>query len=110
MSHGLRCSPEKAAKSAEKYREIFAEEVIGRFDDALLPRNVRSRLVYDEPKFRGYEVVMDVFPDVIAYGILLVPKGINAGERRPVLAGHRKMGRSLTVLGQALTTGPKRRI
>ena len=28
---------------------------------------------------------MDVFPDVIAYGILLVPKGIKEGERRPVV-------------------------
>jgi hypothetical protein len=30
-------------------------------------------------------VLMDVFPDVIAYGILLVPKGIAPGERRPVV-------------------------
>ena len=28
---------------------------------------------------------MDVFPDVIAYGILLLPKGIKEGERRPVV-------------------------
>ena len=40
---------------------------------------------YDEPKYTGYEVVMDVFPDVIAYGILLLPKGIKDGEKRPVV-------------------------
>ena len=28
---------------------------------------------------------MDVWPDVIATGILLVPKGIKPGERRPVV-------------------------
>ena len=28
---------------------------------------------------------MDVFPDVIAYGILLLPKGIKEGEKRPVV-------------------------
>ena len=39
----------------------------------------------DEAAYTGYEVVMDVFPDVIAYGILLMPKGIKPGEKRPVV-------------------------
>ena len=72
-------------KTVEPYREFFANEVIGKFDLAPLPPNVRSRRIYDEPKFTGYEVVMDVFPDVIAYGILLLPKGIKDGEKRPVV-------------------------
>ena len=29
--------------------------------------------------------MLDVWPGVFAYGILLVPKGIPAGERRPVV-------------------------
>ena len=78
-------SPEAFARTIEPYRKAFRDEVIGRFDDPLLPPNVRSRKVYDEPKYTGYEVVLDVFPDVIAYGILLVPKGIKEGERRPVV-------------------------
>ena len=79
-------SPEAYAKTVEPYREIFATEVIGRFDlEPLLPPNVRSRKVYDEPKYTGYEVVMDVLPDVIAYGILLLPKDIKDGEKRPVV-------------------------
>ena len=78
-------SPAAYAKSVEPYREFFASEVIGTFDLAPLPPNVRSRQIYDEPKLTGYEVVMDVFPDVIAYGILLVPKGIKPGEKRPVV-------------------------
>jgi len=73
------------AETVETYREFFANEVIGRFDLKLLPPNVRSRRIYDEPKLRGYEVVMDVWPDVIAYGVLLVPKGIAEGEKRPVV-------------------------
>jgi dienelactone hydrolase len=73
------------AKTIEPYREIFADEIIGRFDLKPLAPNVRSRQIYDEPKFRGYEVVMDVFPDVIAYGILLLPKGIAEDEKRPVV-------------------------
>jgi cephalosporin-C deacetylase-like acetyl esterase len=72
-------------KSVEPYRDQFANEVIGRFDRALLPPDVRSRRVFDESKYTGYEVVMDVFPDVIAYGILLLPNGIKPGEKRPVV-------------------------
>jgi hypothetical protein len=59
--------------------------VDGRFDLPLLPANPRSRLVYDEPKYLGYEVVLDVWPDVTAYGILLLPKDLKPGERRPVV-------------------------
>ena len=44
-----------------------------------LPANPRTRLIYDEPKFRGYEVVLDVWSDVFAYGILLVPKNLQPG-------------------------------
>jgi hypothetical protein len=29
--------------------------------------------------------VLDVFPDVIAYGILLLPKNLKEGEKRPVV-------------------------
>ena len=76
---------EKFKKTVEWYREYFYEDVIGKFDYDLLPPNVRSRLTYDEAKYAGYEVVMDVFSDVIAYGILLVPKDIAQGERRPVV-------------------------
>jgi dienelactone hydrolase len=72
-------------RTIEPYRTAFRDDVIGRFDDPLLPPDPRSRKVFDEPKYEGYEVVLDVWPDVIAYGILLVPKGIKEGERRPVV-------------------------
>ena len=78
-------SLDKYKDSVSTYRDFFRDEVIGRIEDAPLPPDVRSRLVYDEPKYRGYEVVMDVFPDVIAYGILLLPKDLNEGEKRPVV-------------------------
>ena len=78
-------SPEAFRRSAERYRNFFYQEVIGRFDEPLLPANPRSRVKYDEPKWTGYEVVLDVFPDVFAYGILLLPKDLKPGERRPVV-------------------------
>lgn len=72
-------------ESTQSYRDYFYREVIGKFDDPRLPFNPRTRRVYDEEKWVGYEVVLDVFPDVMAYGILCVPKGIVEDERRPVV-------------------------
>lgn len=71
--------------STESYRDHFYNEVIGRFDEPRLPPNPRTRPIYDEPHYTGYEVTLDVFPDVFAAGILLVPKNLSAGERRPVV-------------------------
>ena len=78
-------SPETFAASNQWYRNYFAEEVVGRFDEPLLPPNVRTRKTYDEEKWVGYEVVLDVFPDVIAYGLLLLPRDLKPGEQRPVV-------------------------
>ena len=78
-------SPEKFAASAQLYREQFYTEVIGKFDEPVLPFNAHSRKTYDTAAFTGYEVTLDVYPGVFAYGVLLVPKNIKAGERRPVV-------------------------
>ena len=72
-------------KSIQDYRRIFRDEVIGWFRDERLPPNARSRPIYDAPEWTGHEVVLDVYPDVIAYGILLLPKDLVPGERRPVV-------------------------
>jgi dienelactone hydrolase len=78
-------SVEKYKQSVEQYRKIFAEDVIGKFDEKPLQFNTRTRKAYDEEKWTGYEVVLDVFPDVIAYGVLLLPKDLKPGEKRPVV-------------------------
>jgi dienelactone hydrolase len=78
-------SAEKFAESAVWYREFFYNEVIGRFDDRLLPPHPRTRKSYEGQNWTGYEVVLDVFPEVIAYGVLLVPNDIKPGQRRPVV-------------------------
>jgi dienelactone hydrolase len=78
-------SPESWRESCRGYRDYLWDEVIGRFPPPSLPGNPRSRLIYDEPKYHGYEIVLDVWPDVFASGILLVPKDVQPGERRPVV-------------------------
>ena len=93
-------SVEAFEKSSEWYRDFFASEVIGRFDDPLLPANPRSRKAYETDKWTGYEVVLDVFPDVFAYGLLLIPKDLKDGERRPVVVcQHGLEGRPQDTIG-----------
>ncbi|MCE9564243.1 MAG: dienelactone hydrolase family protein [Planctomycetes bacterium] len=72
-------------KSTEWYREYFHTEVIGKLPEPTIPLNPRTRQVYDEPTWTGYEVMLDVYPDVFAEGILLLPKGMKPGEKRPVI-------------------------
>ena len=78
-------TPERWKESTKSQRDFIWEEVIGRLPAPSVAANPRSRLIYDEPKFRGYEVTLDVWPDVFAYGILLLPKDLKPGERRPVV-------------------------
>ena len=78
-------SVEAYEKSADHYREIFRKDVIGEFDQPLMEFNARSRKSWDTEKWTGHEVVLDVFPDVFAYGVLLLPKDLKPGEKRPVV-------------------------
>lgn len=71
--------------SIEPYRQKFRDEVIGAFDLPVLPPNSRSRKSWETDRWIGYEVLLDVWPDVVAYGVLLVPKDLREDERRPVV-------------------------
>ena len=66
-------------------KAYFWDEVIGRCPVPDVPANPRTRLLYDEPNWKGYEVVLDVWKDVFAYGILLLPNDLQPGEQRPVV-------------------------
>lgn len=92
-------SVEAYETSVEAYRDIFRKDVIGEFEQPLLPFNARSRKSWDTEKWTGHEVVLDVFPDVIAYGILLLPKDLKPGEKRPVVVcQHGLEGRPTDVI------------
>ena len=84
-SRAVATTPDEWRKTTRPLRDSIWSEVIGRLPDPSMPANPRTRLLYDTPKFSGYEVMLDVWPDVFAYGILLVPKGIKPGEHRPVV-------------------------
>ncbi len=79
-------SPERWQETTKGLHDHFYNAVIGRFDVPLAAPNPRTRVLYDQPKWTGYEVQLDVFaPDVFAYGILLWPKNMAPGEKRPVV-------------------------
>ncbi len=77
------CLTVRASRHDDRNR--FWSELIGKLPAASVPPNPRSRPILDEPKWTGHEVVLDVHPDVFAFGVLLVPKGLKPGERRPVV-------------------------
>ena len=78
-------SPARWKETTQFYRNYIWDEVIGRLPAPNVEAKPRTRQIYDTPRFRGYEVVLDVWPGVYASGILLVPKDLKPGERRPVV-------------------------
>jgi dienelactone hydrolase len=87
------------AESVDKFRDDFRDEMLGSFGDRLQPANPRTRKIYDREKWTGYEVVLDVFPDVFAWGVLLLPKDLKPGEQRPVIVcQHGRNGLPKTVI------------
>ncbi len=68
-----------------KLRDRLWDDVIGRFPPASEPIGARTAKILDEPKFIGYAVRLEVWPDVFASGVLLLPKDLKPGERRPVV-------------------------
>ncbi|MEW4570283.1 hypothetical protein AB1L88_20645 [Tautonia sp. JC769] len=84
-SQADRSSPDAWLASTADLREAFREELIGQIPAATEPLEPRSIKVLDEENFEGYAVEIPVLPDVVASGILLLPKDLAEGEKRPVV-------------------------
>jgi dienelactone hydrolase len=98
-------SAEKFIEGAKRFRERFRDEAMGRFDEPLLPFNARARVVKATEKWTAYDVVLDVYPELFAWGLLVLPKDLKAGERRPVVVcQHGRNGLPRNLL-DAHTTG-----
>lgn len=94
-------SLEAFEESVAPYRETFAKETIGQFDLPRLPANARSRQAYRTDQWTAYEVVLDVFPEVIAYGLLILPNDLKEEEQRPVVVcQHGLEGRPRDLIGE----------
>jgi len=78
-------SPAAWTDAVKPFKAIFWDEVIGRLAGPDLPANARSRPLLDRPTWTAHDVVLDVRPDIFAWGVLLLPKDLKPGERRPVV-------------------------
>ena len=72
-------------ESADRMRKTIHEELIGRLPTPTMPMHPRTRRIINHQDYEGYEVVLDVYPDVIASGILLLPKDVEPSTKRPVV-------------------------
>jgi hypothetical protein len=80
-------TPEKWHEQSTPLRRYFAENFIGRIALPDTPLRARSRPIEElsTAKYSVFEVVYDVLPGVEDWGLLVLPTGIGAGERRPVV-------------------------
>jgi cephalosporin-C deacetylase-like acetyl esterase len=78
-------STDKFEKHTAAERERFWKEVIGRLPDPNLPMNAQSRFVRETDKVTLYEITLDVWQNVFAWGWLCLPKDLKPGEKRPVV-------------------------
>ncbi len=67
------------------FRERFRQQVIGAFPLPRLPANPRGRQRWSGEGWIGYEIVLDVWPEVTAVAALLLPSDLQPGEARPVV-------------------------
>ena len=76
---------QKFIDGARPYRERLKKDGVGVFDRPYVALNPRTRKVAETDRWTAWDVVLDVWPDVFAWGVLVVPKNMPAGERRPVV-------------------------
>ncbi|MFO0820712.1 MAG: dienelactone hydrolase family protein [Pirellulales bacterium] len=94
----------KFVASAKGYREKFHTEAMGRFDELMLRPNARSRVVAETEKWTAYDIVLDVYPEFFAWGVLVLPKDLKPGERRPVVVcQHGRQGVPLDLVNRNTT-------
>lgn len=76
---------EQFIEGAKTFRREFNEEAMGTFDEAPSPLRPRSRKIAETDKWIAYDVVLQVYPELIAWGALVMPKDLKPGEKRPVV-------------------------
>ena len=91
-------SVEQWRETTGKYREYFWEELIGKMPEPSQSFNARTRLAYETSNWRGYWVELDVWPRIIAGGVLLIPKDLQPEEERPVVVCQHGLGGRLEPL------------
>jgi hypothetical protein len=99
-------SPQKIAETVEWYRNYFAKNVVGEFEEPLLPIKPRTRFFKDCETYTIYEVELDVFEGVTAFGFLLIPKTLKDGQKLPAVVGQH--GLEVDAKGHIIEFDPKK--
>ncbi|MCE3015454.1 MAG: alpha/beta hydrolase family protein [Pirellula sp.] len=82
------------------YRDTFRNEIIGTWNIPKMPMRARSRLIDTKPGLISYEVEIDVYEDIIAQGILILPPNNQAEHKPCVVFQHGLEGRPMdTIVG-----------
>ena len=76
---------DKFIEASKIYRSYFWEKILGKFAGLYSLANAHTKKIYEKELWTGYQVILDVFQDLIAPGVLLIPKDILPGEKRPVV-------------------------
>jgi len=80
----LRGDTAKQEPVKEGLREKFWAQ-LGRMDAPSMALNPRARMLQQTPKWTSYQVKLDVWPGVFAWGVLLIPNDLKPNEKRPVV-------------------------
>lgn len=80
----IKNNPTEDQPEKKEQRKRF-HETIGQITDPLLDPAPRLRLLEKSDKWRKYEVVLDVWEGVFAWGILVVPVSIDLKSQNPVV-------------------------
>ncbi|NND05503.1 MAG: hypothetical protein HKN87_03905, partial [Saprospiraceae bacterium] len=78
----------KKINAEENSQEVFRTslwEVLGRIPTPTEKITPRARLIDQNEKWFRYEVVLDVYPGVFAWGLLTIPTDTREGDRLPVV-------------------------
>ncbi len=76
---------EQLIEGSKAFRKEFHEEAMGRFEEDYVELNPRTRKIAETDNWIAYDVVLQVYPELIAWGALVLPKDLKPGEKRPVV-------------------------
>jgi hypothetical protein len=88
-------------EGAEAVRGRLRNDIVGELPRDTASLRPRTREIAPGKNWRGYEVLLDAAPAVIAYGVLLIPSNMRIGEKRAaVVMQHGLDGRPQDLYGQ----------
>ncbi len=78
-------NPARFLTASEQKRTEFSRDILGEFDESLAALRPRSRQIKETENWVAHDVLLDVYPEMEAWGTFLLPKDLKPGEKRPVI-------------------------